>query len=431
MADLFTRFVRLLDRLRDGERVGAAELATVAPLFVSAPAADLQGLVAQLTRCAGPGGASPIGEVVLGPPGDAAVSWACAGEAIPAAVAHIAAAVVLVDHARELLAADEGADLARRIGLDPELLARVADTGLRARQPDPGTLDIAPSGAWSLVISAGVPVVEIVSPYVRDTGGSIDAFAARCGERVAGDDDRYRLLDALLAQDPRLGPERARGEASCGIRNAGGGVRVIDPAALDLGAVDPRARNALHALRRKGGQVVVAPPARETVARLLRAAEPPERIIIVSRADTDQAEIVIPRWVRHVDGHLLQAPQVESEALCAGLPRETQLASAPQLVSLPGWEQLREDVRAALRAEVGAVDGGVYDALLPVTLAASPWTTDPGAARQGPDPAVGPPASCLAAIPSATGVLAVAVWRLCGAASWRPIRGRAARGVGR
>ncbi|MBN2361430.1 MAG: hypothetical protein JXR83_18405 [Deltaproteobacteria bacterium] len=413
MSELFERWQRLVDRVRDGEIAQAAELAAVAPLFIEAEVDGYPGLLPRLRALASRDQRLPIGDMVLGPADDAAVSWPCPPDQVASAMARTAAAVAVLGCAAQAAAAGE-AEAWLAAGLTADLCAAAASTTLRSvhgRAPMP-TLELA--GRWQLIACQGVPVVDVVSPYVRDAAGAIDAFAASAQRAVRDDDDRYRLLPDLLAFDPRLAGERAAAEETCGVRRLAPGATLVQPRAVDVGAADVRVRNALHALRRSGTQVVVVESDSGLIARLLRtAAAPPERIAVVT-GGTGAGELLLPARVEHIAGHRLPADPGAGDLLERCLPRELRVVRAPCLVSIPACADLRPEVAQALRSERGALDDGAYHALLGVALGLD--------RRAAPAGAV--PVTCAVAAPVAAGRVAAALWQACALETPRGSRGK-------
>ncbi len=411
MADLFVRYQRLVDRLVDGEPVAAPELAAVAPLFVAEPALEVEDLALQLARLAWPEQRIPAGALVAGRGSVPGVNWPCALESLPVLAARSAAAVALLGHALETLDPAPREGFFRRVGLDAAQ-GRVLLESSSLRWLDPDPLEV-PSldSSWSLVVAQDVPVVDLVAPYLRDVAGSIDHFASSVGETVRGDDDRYRLLPALLAQDPRLAEERAEQEARCGIVREPSGLVLIRPAELDDRAVDLRVRNAVTALRRQSGIVVVAPPRPALIEALVSEAESSPRHCLVVTASPGLGErIYLPNWLGHIEGHLIPTDVDSATAVADQLPREIQVEECEQLVSVPACAQLRADVRTALRQQLGAVDPAAYPAALAVFRAQLEESEDEPAG-----------AACLVADSSLAPTLGLAVWRCLAVPTRRPV----------
>lgn len=402
MSELFERWQRLVDRVHDGEIVYAAELATVAPLFVD----ERADRIARLRALASADQRLPIGDVVLGPAADPAVSWPCPVDQIAPAVARTASAVALLGCAAQEIAAG-GCAPWTAAGLTDELLQAAGGTALRSVYNRATPLQIERAERWQLIACHGLPVVDVVSPFVRDASGAIDSFARQQQRPADEDDDRYALLADLLACDPRLEPERTVAEASCGVLRLACGVCVVQPRALEVGAADLRVRNALHALRRNGTQVVVTGCDGRLIGQILRsAAVPPERIAVLT-GNCDGDQVATAERVEHVTGHRLRVDPAAADLLARCLPRELRLARVARLVSLPAAALMRDEVVAALRQERGAIDDGGYPALLGATLA-----LEQRAASERPGRwANPPPILCVAATPAAAGRVAAALWQ--------------------
>jgi len=437
MSELFERWQRLVDRVRDGETIRAAELAAVAPLFTGAERANL---VAELRSLASADERLPIGDVVLGPADDPAVSWPCPADQIALAIARTATAVALLGCAAEDTTGGNDAPWAAA-GLTDELYQAAAATALSSAHGRAAPVQIDLAERWQLIACSGIPVVDAVSPYVRDASGAIDAFARRArrpardddpgksltrddpGKSLTRDDERYALLDDLLACDPRLAGERAAAEATCGVLRLAHGVTVVQPRALDVGAADLRVRNALHALRRGGTQFVVTSCDGRAINQLLRAAAvPPERIAVVT-TNRGNDPVATAERVEHVAGHRLCVDPAASDLLARCLPRELRLGRVARLVSLPAAAALRDEVAAALRQERGAVDEGTYPALLGATLGLEQRAATDRRGRW----ASPPPILCVSATPAAAGRVAAALWQACALETPTPAGGRRGR----
>ncbi|MFH1807901.1 MAG: hypothetical protein ABIJ09_04110 [Pseudomonadota bacterium] len=367
MSDPLIRLQRLVEAVVDGDALTATELARLAPLFVETPPVAVEALVERIRSCAQPEGRLPAGHLVLGAHGDAEVTWHCGPEDTATVVARAAEAVGLLSHALQVLPADRVGVLTSHLGLTPELCADlVQGTTLRARFSPPVLDGLVPTrGRWLLLVAQGIPVVDVVSPYVRDVAGNLDAFAAQRGDSLRDDDDRYDVLDDLLALEPRLREERADQEALCGVTRGPASVVRIDPAALDLSAVDLRLRNVLTALRRDGTQILVCPPHRLALQAVARSGrEPPLRVVIATLGQARRPGVWRSTLLRHAEGHRLALDPDVEDPVSALLPREVPRHEVARQCSVPAWQHLRADVRTALLESCDAVDGGAYAAAL-------------------------------------------------------------------
>jgi hypothetical protein len=261
-----------------------------------------------------------------------------------------------------------------------------------------------------LVIVSSIPVVDVVSPYVRDVAGSLHAFAQLQGIELHDDDQRYAVLDTLFAYDSRLETERDKANESCGIFRSSGDYTLVDPRALDLGSVDVRVRNALHGLRRKGGSVVVAEAKQESVESLLwHATSSPTEVYLLTRAICRGCDVASVVSVRHAEGHRICVAEQGAQHLLSGLPRHLKIADRASVLSIPASRFLRADVVGALHKNDVCIDTEAYAALLALQnhmLEKGPCnTTSTLAALE---------VTCIAASETCCGAVAAAFWRCIG-----------------
>lgn len=176
------------------------------------------------------------------------------------------------------LAGQDPAALAAEVGVSEEELAAGLDALLgRATRtlavgpPPPAALvddvvlDVAAEGD-ALYVFAGATerLHDLVSPYARRLGAQLAQLAGG-----AGDDAAYDGLSVLFSQEPRAHDERLDVEAREGLTPCGRAL-VVRFDAVDVAAVDPRARDAVRSLKQRRACAVLCDRDPATLAAVLR-----------------------------------------------------------------------------------------------------------------------------------------------------------------
>lgn len=420
MQKLLRQLARSVEALWDGECLGAAQLRELGDRMELERLQNLDALGDFFAALAQGHGRLPLGELVLGDADDDAVNW----PASPADVAevllhHIAAFTTLRLCLQGEIPVDKQA-LFAMLGFDQKRALVFIDKSsirLSERMWMPPDLP-AISGTWQLLVTDKAQIVEMVAPYARDVAANIDAYGQALGIEVRGDDDRYPLIPKLMRENPQLFQERLQQEHNNGLSRPHPGVVVIDAKQIDLAAVDPRLRNAMTGLKRRGLQIVLCAAQGPALDAVLDAAEQaPQQCWILAELPGGENTIYSPKRMYTAGGHHLELDPATTQALAENLDRQFKLEQHPALFSCVAWPAWRA-LQALLGEAANALDSQVLGAAYRPALQLL-WTEEDEGACWDWDQA--PQLACVVSGPGSMIEAGLALWR---ALSTQSRRGR-------
>lgn len=413
------QLARRNEALWDGEQLSAASLLALEDQFALESLTTIEQWTSWFAALAWPQQQLPLGHLCLGEGEDPAITWQGGADQAARLLVRNAAALAGLQRWSQWDNGEQQA-LCEHLGLartQAETLLQKSylelSPGLRAP-----VVDLRWEGAWNLVVSDDPLMLESVSPFARDVAGSIDTYAATLGEKIHGDDDRYRLIPALMQAHPELVGERRQQEQSCGINRDPSGVVVIQAQGLDQASVDPRLRNAVTGLKRRGLTTVIC-PAQGPVLDALLAVAPgaPEQAWLLIEQASGGAQVLAPSQLFAPGGHRLDLHPHTAEALATHLDRAVHLQTSPALLSCAAWPALRQ-----LRLRASGAPGVLDDQLIAAGYQPALrllWTEEDEGESWGWDRA--PALACVVGGPQALGEISLALWRCLSKA---PRRGR-------
>ena len=420
MQKLLRQLARGVEALWDGECLAAAQLTELGDRLELERLQNLDALgdfFASLTHSQG---RLPLGNLVLGDDEDDDVNWpATARDVSGILLDHIAAITALRLSLQGDIPVDPQA-LLNMLGFDhARAQAFVNKSNLRLAEnmylpPDLPTIN----GPWQLVVTDDSQIIEMIAPYARDVAGSIDAYAQSLGIVIRGDDDRYRLIPQLMRENPELLRERLIQEQGSGISRPHPSVVVIDTKKIDLAAVDPRLRNALTGLKRRGFYVVITAAQGPALDAVLDAAEQaPEQCWLLAELPAAGNKIFSPRRLYTAGGHHIELNSGASQPLGENLDRQFSVEEHPALFSCSAWPAWRH-VQSGLGQGDDTLDSQILGAAYRPALQLL-WTEEDEGACWDWEQA--PSVACVVSGSEAMIDCGLAMWRALAA---QPRRGR-------